>query len=96
MSAGDRTTGRRIDHSGDGIPEPGSYWKDGRDGRWYGMTPSGQLAALARHVVVEHDDGSITAEPSVLVNGGGGILVTDGDGAVQWHGYLERGVWREV
>jgi hypothetical protein len=44
------------------------------------------LANLSRHDVVEHEDGTITVSPS--------ILVTQGEGR-QWHGYLERGIWRE-
>lgn len=34
--------------------------------------------------VTQHEDGSITASPSIL------------DGGSGWHGYLERGVFREV
>lgn len=56
---------------------------------WYGTTPNGLFANLRSHSVVEHHDGSITVSPS--------ILVTTGLGGKdpQWHGYLERGVWRE-
>lgn len=51
------------------------------------------------HEVEEHDDGTITVRPSILhhdrVRGmqapGGAIIGPDG-----WHGFLERGVWREV
>jgi hypothetical protein len=39
------------------------------------------------HTIVEHEDGTITVSPSILVTGSHGK---------QWHGYLERGVWREV
>jgi hypothetical protein len=38
---------------------------------------------LSNHGVIEHDDGTITVSPS--------ILITRHDG--QWHGYLVRGVW---
>lgn len=41
----------------------------------------------AAHDVVEHEDGTVTVSPS--------ILVRDGDREL-WHGYLERGVWRSV
>jgi hypothetical protein len=40
---------------------------------------------LERHDVTVHDDKTITVSPSILVTGGG-----------EWHGYLERGVWRSV
>lgn len=40
-----------------------------------------------RHTFTEEEDGTLTVSPSILAvrPGGGG-----------WHGYLERGVWREV
>ena len=62
--------------------EPGDFgqWRK----RWYAMTPSGMLAGLSNHAVTEHDDGTISVLPSILVN----------DGQKDWHGYLERGVWR--
>lgn len=56
------------------------------DGTWYAETPNGHGANLGAHQVLEHEDGTITVSPS--------ILVSDCDGPV-WHGYLERGVWRE-
>jgi hypothetical protein len=57
-------------------------------GRWYACTPEGRLGDLSNHEVTEHDDGTITVSPSILVSGGG----EQGN----WHGYLERGIWREV
>lgn len=68
---------------------PGDYGR-GENGDWYGMTPNGLVAALARHTVLEHEDGTITVSPSILVRGGGNL------GGNEWHGYLERGVWRAV
>lgn len=57
-------------------------------GNWYACTPTGQLAGLAKHDVIEHGDGTITVSPSILVMGG-----YDSD---DWHGYLEQGVWRQI
>lgn len=54
---------------------------------WYARTPNGMLANLSRHDVVEHEDGTITVKPSILVTGGHDQ---------RWHGYLERGIWRAV
>jgi hypothetical protein len=65
-------------------PKPGEYLKI--DGYFIGCTPNGQLANLSAHQVTEHDDGTITVSPSILVSDNTGPL---------WHGYLERGVWRE-
>ena len=72
-----------LDDTGDML-KPGEYAR--RGGIWHGCVPSGLLANLGAHQVVEHDDGTISVKPS--------ILVSDGQGA-QWHGYLERGIWRE-
>lgn len=79
----------------DGEPQPwpppnGAYWRMQRrigDPQlvFYAMTPNGLYATLGGHSVIEHDDGTITVSPSILVTGHDG----------RWHGYLERGTWRE-
>ncbi len=52
---------------------------------WMGSAPGGLLTNLAGHKITEHEDGTITASPSIDVKRG------DGE---HWHGWLERGVWR--
>lgn len=91
MAAGDVTPGRRITTG----ELPQHEWPAGAYGlpdcdepSWHCVTPNGRLGNLRGHQVTEHDDGTITVQPSILVQRPG----TD-DG---WHGYLERGVWREV
>lgn len=64
----------------------GGFGQDAR-GIWFGLTPIGLLACFARHEVVEHADFTITVRPSILVSQGY---------RVSWHGYLERGMWREA
>ena len=64
---------------------PGEYGK-WKDGTWYAETPNGHGACLARHNVTEHEDGTITVSPSILVSNNDGEL---------WHGYLTRGEWKE-
>ena len=93
MSAGQITPGRRRTEVDSEChlppdPQPGDYWFD--VGRWWCMTPSNFIGNLSLHTVTEHDDGTITVSPS--------ILVTEQIGGVErmWHGYLERGIWREV
>ncbi len=91
--AGTVTPGRRIY-----VPEggkvsdlefqPGDYCL--HEGVLWHNLPSPALSAVyrcAKHTITEHEDGTITVSPS--------ILSTWGDGANNWHGYLERGVWRE-
>lgn len=65
---------------------PGAYGTaNGKD--WFATTPNGLLGNLGSHRVQEHEDGTITvSSPSILVTG------APGEG---WHGFLERGVWRE-
>lgn len=83
--------GRRVDQP---INDPQSLWLApgdyGRatDGRWLAIPPGENrhlLANVSKHEVTEHEDGTITVSPSILVSNHTGT----------WHGYLERGVWRE-
>lgn len=85
--------GRRIESpfaaSGalvDEWPKPGDYYFYPEVG-WCGVAPDGQSVGLRGHQVTEHEDRTITVSPSILVSGGG---------VKEWHGYLERGVWRSV
>ena len=80
--------GKRLpDHdSGIGVSfAPGDYGRV--NGIWHACCPRGHLGNLGGHEVVEHEDGTITVSPS--------ILITDGETKDQWHGFLEHGVWRE-
>lgn len=69
-------------------PQPGDYGKE-PDDSWYCVTPSGRYGGLSKHQITEHEDGTITASPSILVSE---PHIDD----TPWHGYLERGIWREV
>lgn len=75
--------GKRSDNN---ISQPGDYGKIGDT--WYAMTPNGLLGNLTEHEVTEHEDGTITVSPSILVT-------LDYKGQ-QWHGYLHHGVWNEA
>lgn len=68
--------------------ELGEYGKD-EEGMWWAHVPAAgfSMARISLHDVVEHEDGTITVSPSILMDRGNGQ---------QWHGYLERGIWREV
>jgi hypothetical protein len=57
-------------------------------GVWYARTPNHLLGHLGSHDITVHTDGTITASPSIFVRGR-----SDDQ---QWHGYLERGVWRSA
>ena len=70
----------------------GSYWKLGKN--WFAITPNGEFGCLSKHQVTEHEDGTITVGPSILVHP---HQFKDGDevkSSPGWHGFLERGVWR--
>lgn len=77
--------GKRVEWEAQ-ILNPGEYARL-PDGTYYAATPNGHIGNLANHDVVEHDDGTITVSPSILVHAGTTEV---------WHGYLERGVWRTV
>lgn len=79
--------GKRQDHIDGAIFEVGEYGK-GQDGNWYGMPAEDMFANLSAHTVTEHEDRTITVSPSILVT----IPHTN----KAWHGFLERGIWREV
>jgi hypothetical protein len=80
----------------DGTPveqlEPGDYVFDSRPhfaGKWAIRAPDGTWGGYLGpgHHVEVHDDGTITVTPS--------ILVFKPRGVQGWHGFLERGTWRE-
>jgi hypothetical protein len=103
MAAGDVTTGRRRD---DSTPpwelEPGEYCvrtdsDSGQRVAWV-VTPNGHgPARLEGWTLTEHDDGTITMSPSILAHPSTHLDANDQVVELaEWHGYLERGVWREV
>lgn len=71
---------------------PGDYSKTiGDPTVWYCRCPPPdhrETGNLTGHDVVEHDDGTITVSPSILIH--------PHDLSPGWHGWLERGVWREA
>jgi hypothetical protein len=117
-------TGRRLPDSptGDiGILEPGDYVKL-TGGPWVeregipivvARGPKGHTCNLRNHTITEHDDGTLTVSPSILVYprapiaysaeerarvaelAGEDYVRAHESGTPGWHGYLERGVWRE-
>jgi hypothetical protein len=70
--------------------EAGDYGRWERaDDNWYACCPDGSCANLTSHEVTEHEDGTITVTPSILVS-----TMRNGEKIPLWHGFLERGVWR--
>lgn len=84
--------GTRRDRLDNSIFDPGEYGKRS-DGHFYGCVPGDDdmMCNLAGHKIVEHEDGTITVSPSILITTGGRE-----SGRKQWHGYLEKGIWRQV
>lgn len=64
----------------------GEYGKHPVNEVWYCSTPNGYMGNLQAHEVTEHADGTISVSPSILVSD---------DTGDKWHGFLERGIWRE-
>ena len=83
-------TGQRVQHihelwGDDGID--GGYCPvtiEGGRRTWMVRTPNGHLGNLGKHEVEEHEDGTITVSPSILVSDHTGEL---------YHGFLVRGEW---
>jgi hypothetical protein len=72
--------------------QPGAYGRiqigaDNIRWIWACTTPNNHFGRLDGHDVVEHDDGTITVSPSILISNENEEL---------WHGYLEHGIWRSV
>lgn len=92
-------------------PQPGDYWKvidvsSGEPARsdrpsnltgtvWEIVAPGlgFGVATLAAHTVREEDDGSISVRPG---DGSSNSILVTGAGGKTWHGYIERGEWREI
>lgn len=58
---------------------------------WLACAPNGHEANITGHTIVEHEDGTITVSPSIL------IWTSHDQGKTRielFHGFLERGVWR--
>lgn len=77
---------------GDSILKGGEYGKHPKTGDWYCSTPNGHMGNLSGHTVMEHDDGTITVSPSILVSGY--CCKKKKKDQELWHGYLEKGIWR--
>lgn len=75
--------------------DPGEYCYLARYNLWLACSPNGHMCTLGRghppdvkgstHSIVEHEDGSITVSPS--------ILISNPQQGELYHGWLERGVW---
>ena len=70
------------------------YWRNlrllanqptGYKNGWFLYLPAAGACNLSHHDVIEHEDGTITVSPS--------ILVSDARGGRLRHGFLRRGVW---
>lgn len=86
--------------------QPGDYWYDPREpgAQWYAACPNARdddgmiacLAALCKHTVTEHEDGTITVSPSILVGRNYPNSPPEWAAKHTWHGWLEHGIWREA
>lgn len=88
MAAGDITQGRRVGNNGEPYHfAEGDYGHS--SGQWWCRPPTCDLINISTWHITEHDDGTISVSPSILVYKHDGVTA-------HWHGYLEHGVWREV
>lgn len=70
--------------------KPGDYMYEEEHNRWILKTPNGLMGSIVTHTVIEHEDKTITVSPSIL------ITYPIGEVNLTYHGYLEKGIWREV
>jgi hypothetical protein len=75
---------KRISKMGEIDDQSVCYWKE--DGCWWIYLPRVGCGRMPKHTIEEHEDGTITVTPSVLLEAG-----TER----KRHGYLTRGVWNE-
>lgn len=99
--------GRRIEnpnnYTNTPTVQPGDYWKD-RDGHWYVAAPVSPdddgfllIADVSTWTVIEHEDRTITVQPSIFW-GMGGYPNSPPEWAAKhtWHGWLKHGEWSEA
>lgn len=60
------------------------YWPDQSE-LWLVYLPGAGIGNLSRHTVEEHEDGTITVSPSLVLRGG--------ENRGYRHGFLRRGEW---
>jgi hypothetical protein len=102
MAVGDGTQGRRLSNGSsiEAVQRPGDYLLlPDRDAVWcvlpigtvnrIPVNEEGQTSDPVAWGLIEHEDGTISLTPSILCH-------AVPDYSQGWHGYLERGVWREV
>lgn len=88
--------GRRV-ATPDDLEQPGDYcgpvtgWTGGLPAVFF-LKPNGARGHITSppHEFVEEDDGTLTVRPSISDTRVGRPEFSDG-----WHGYLERGNWRQ-
>lgn len=63
------------------------YWKT--SDRWLIHLPGCGIGGLGKHKVEEHEDGTITVKPSIVMYG------HKKGKEIQRHGFLTKGIWEE-
>jgi hypothetical protein len=61
------------------------------NGPWFCCAPGNHMGNLGSHSVVEHEDGTITVSPSILIS----VSDHKGNRTELFHGFLEKGIWRK-
>ena len=77
--------GKRIypDEDSNLLLSQGDYGQD-INGEWFARPPNCHTGSLKTHEVIEHDDGTITVNPSIIICNNGNNF---------YHGYLKHGEW---
>lgn len=80
--------GRRVFHDGAFLRlAEGDYGQEVNE-KWSLRPPGHHAGGIPDHTVIEHEDRTITVEPSIVLH--------NEDGSEAWHGWLRRGEWTEA
>lgn len=89
----------KILDTGTGEPRRSEHPENLTGTCWYIVAPNELeaggyfgLGRLEKHTVREEEDGTISVRPN---DGSSNSILVHGHHGVQWHGFIEHGVWRE-
>jgi hypothetical protein len=87
------TQGRRVypDEKGNLPLREGDYGLH-PDSGWQVRPPGCHAGGISKHEVEEHEDGTITVSPSIVLYD----INERGETVEVWHGYLHHGIWKTI
>ena len=86
---------RYISEAGTLSLNDGDYGMD-KHGKWYVRPPGQHAGGIGDHEVEEHEDGTITVSPSIVLHEPTGEFDASGNPILKeiWHGHLIEGIFK--